>query len=175
MTLDRTKVERLFRLLENSETTPEFFAHVADDVEWTVMGTHPLAGTFTSKAAYLDATFGRLTPLMRSGTHVELVSLSLDGNTAVAELMTHSVTLEGARRSRTGCAGCATSTATRSCGRAATSIRPWSPGPCTATSCVARAPTIRAERRARRDDVWRAAGDVDRIHRVPPVRTSRSD
>jgi ketosteroid isomerase-like protein len=93
---DRATVEAIFGLLENPDTTPAFFEHVADDVEWTVMGTHPLAGTFTSKQEYLDATFSQLGPLMRAGTHIKLSDLYVDGNTVIAELMTHSVTLEGA-------------------------------------------------------------------------------
>lgn len=93
---DRATVEATFRLLENPDTTPTFFDHVADDVEWTVMGTHPLAGTFTTKQDYLDATFSQLGPLMRAGTHIRLIDLYIDGDTVIAELMTHSVTLEGA-------------------------------------------------------------------------------
>jgi ketosteroid isomerase-like protein len=96
MALQRSAIEDLFRLLEHPDTTSEFFDHVADDVQWTVMGTHPLAGTFSSKAEYLAATFGRLSPLMRAGTHIRLVDLYVDGDTAVVEMLTHSVTLEGA-------------------------------------------------------------------------------
>jgi ketosteroid isomerase-like protein len=33
---------------------------------------------------------------MRGGTHIKLVDLFVDGDTAIAELLTHSVTLEGA-------------------------------------------------------------------------------
>lgn len=38
----------------------EFFAQVADDVDWTVMGTHPLAGRYRSKADFLAGTFNKL-------------------------------------------------------------------------------------------------------------------
>jgi hypothetical protein len=30
-----------------------FFISVADDINWTVMGTHPLAGVYNSKADFL--------------------------------------------------------------------------------------------------------------------------
>ena len=42
MTLE--KVENLFKYLEKGNND-NFFKQVADDVSWTVMGTHPLAGT----------------------------------------------------------------------------------------------------------------------------------
>lgn len=96
MTMDRSAAEALFRLLENPDTTLDFFDRVADDVEWSVMGTHPLAGTFTNKADYFAATFARLGPLMRAGTHIKLVDMFIDGDTVIAELLTNSVTLEGA-------------------------------------------------------------------------------
>ena len=36
-----------------------FFEHVADDVDWTIEGTHPLAGRYTNKTI-LEATFLRI-------------------------------------------------------------------------------------------------------------------
>ena len=36
-------VREIFKGLENGDGAA-FFTHVADDVDWTVMGTHPLAG-----------------------------------------------------------------------------------------------------------------------------------
>ena len=41
MTPDR--IRQIFKGLETGDGAA-FFAHVADDVDWTVMGTHPLAG-----------------------------------------------------------------------------------------------------------------------------------
>ena len=98
--------EQLFDNLAHPETTSAFFDRVADDVDWTVEGTHPLAGRFTSRTAYLDATFSRLTPLMREGTHLEVQHLFLDGTTAIAELRTRSTTLDGALYDDTLCWVC---------------------------------------------------------------------
>ena len=44
MTVQVNYVESLFANLENGKSGA-FFEQVADDVNWTVMGTHPLAGT----------------------------------------------------------------------------------------------------------------------------------
>jgi ketosteroid isomerase-like protein len=104
--LDRSDGEALFRLLERPETAPAFFERVADDVTWTVMGTHPLAGTYTSKADFIVATFERLAPLMRAGVHLTLVDLFLDGDTMIAELRAGSTTLEGARYDNALCWVC---------------------------------------------------------------------
>jgi len=49
---DRADGEALFGLLEDPQTTSGFFERVAEDVHWTVMGTHPLVGSYTSKAAF---------------------------------------------------------------------------------------------------------------------------
>jgi ketosteroid isomerase-like protein len=94
--LDRADGEALFGLLEDPRTAPGFFERVAEDVDWTVMGTHPLAGRYTSKAAFTLATFDRLTPLMREGVRLRLRRLFIDGDTMIAELQARSTTLEGA-------------------------------------------------------------------------------
>lgn len=43
-----------------SASGPPFFDHVADDVDWTVQGTHPLAGHYRGNAAFLAGTFAKL-------------------------------------------------------------------------------------------------------------------
>lgn len=86
----------LFDKLADPATTPEFFARVADDVNWTVEGTHPLAGTYSSKEDFTAATFHRLTPIMRDGVRLQLQHLYVDGDTVIAELEATSTTLDGA-------------------------------------------------------------------------------
>jgi len=49
-------VRQIFAGLEHGDGAG-FFTHVADDVDWTVMGTHPLAGHYKSKADFTAATF----------------------------------------------------------------------------------------------------------------------
>jgi ketosteroid isomerase-like protein len=90
---DRT---RLFQCLGDPATVPRFFDRVAEDVTWTVEGTHPLAGTFTSKTHFVQATFGRLGRLMRDDVHLALLNLFIDGDTTIAELQAGSTTLDGA-------------------------------------------------------------------------------
>jgi ketosteroid isomerase-like protein len=59
-------VRKIFAGLEHGDGAA-FFAHVADDVDWTVMGTHPLAGQYTSKADFIAATFAKLGKVLPGG------------------------------------------------------------------------------------------------------------
>jgi uncharacterized protein len=43
MVITPERVREIFKGLENGDGAT-FFKQVADDVDWTVMGTHPLAG-----------------------------------------------------------------------------------------------------------------------------------
>lgn len=90
---DRT---RLFARLADPATAAGFFERVADDVSWTVEGTHPLAGHYGSKQDFTAATFDRLGPLMRDGVRLEVVALHVAGEVTVAELHATSTTLDGA-------------------------------------------------------------------------------
>jgi uncharacterized protein len=56
MTITTDFVRNIFKGLQNGDGAA-FFAHVADDVDWIVMGTHPLAGHYASKKAFIAGTF----------------------------------------------------------------------------------------------------------------------
>jgi uncharacterized protein len=90
---DRTA---LFGYLAKPETQPQFWNRVAEDVDWTVEGTHPLAGRYHSKPEFLAATFTRLTGVLDGGAKLQVQRLHLDGDTAIAELLSTSTTNEGA-------------------------------------------------------------------------------
>ena len=54
-------VRSVFKGLESGDGA-SFFEHVADDVDWTVEGTHPLAGHYKSKALRLRSSTEVLFP-----------------------------------------------------------------------------------------------------------------
>jgi uncharacterized protein len=56
MTVAPDYVREIFKGLEDGDGAA-FFTHVADDVDWTVTGTHPLAGRYRSKADFIGGTF----------------------------------------------------------------------------------------------------------------------
>jgi uncharacterized protein len=94
MTIQAHYVRSLFANLENGR--PEaFFNHVAQDVKWTVMGTHPLAGTYHTKENFLAHTFARLDKLLKEGVVLRVSNLLVDGDTAVVELESLSTALNG--------------------------------------------------------------------------------
>jgi uncharacterized protein len=66
-------VRKVFSALEHGNGAA-FFDHVADNVDWTVMGTHPLAGRYTSKAQFIAGTFAKLAKVLPDG--------AVAGNTA---------------------------------------------------------------------------------------------
>ncbi|MER5485916.1 nuclear transport factor 2 family protein [Streptomyces sp. NPDC002812] len=96
MTDVRADRVRLFGFLQDSGTQPKFWDRVADDVDWTVQGTHPLAGRYHGKQEFLDATFRRLAGVLKGGAKLEVEHVHVDGDITVAELYSTSTTNEGA-------------------------------------------------------------------------------
>ncbi|SRR5579883_60749 len=96
MTLTEDHVRSLFRELEHGNEE-NFFKHVADDVDWTVMGTHPLAGHYTSKQAFLHATFSKLAPLFAHGLQLHVEHITMAGNRAIVELRSMATAKSGLR------------------------------------------------------------------------------
>ena len=76
MAITPDRVREIFKGLDNGDGA-DFFKHVADDVDWTVMGTHPLAGHYRSKRAFQEATFSKLGKVLRSYFHLFLKILQL--------------------------------------------------------------------------------------------------
>jgi ketosteroid isomerase-like protein len=64
----------------------KFFSHVADNVDWTVEGTHPLAGHYQSKADFLSHTFEKLAKVLPQGTQLQVEHTLVSGDWAVVEL-----------------------------------------------------------------------------------------
>ncbi|WP_328889229.1 nuclear transport factor 2 family protein [Streptomyces sp. NBC_00316] len=96
MTAIRDDRVALFGRLRDPTAQPEFWARVADDVDWTVEGTHPLAGRYHSKKEFVAATFTRLAGLLQGGVKLKVEHLYVDGDTTIAELLSTSTSNEGA-------------------------------------------------------------------------------
>ena len=73
MTITSDRVREIFKGLENGDGAA-FFEHVADNVDWTVMGTHPLAGHYPSKRAFVDATFSKLGKVLPKGAQLRVTN-----------------------------------------------------------------------------------------------------
>lgn len=100
--MDMEKVENLFKNLETGNND-DFFKHVSDDVSWTVMGTHPLAGTYHSKEEFISHTFRRLNRILKEGVILKVKNILLQDDTAVVEMESISTALNGKPFNNTYC------------------------------------------------------------------------
>src|SRR5580658_10564277 len=78
-------VRKVFKGLEKGDGSA-FFERVADDVDWIVMGTHPLAGHYRSKNAFREGTFAKLGQVLQNGAQLHVEDLIVKDDEAVVEL-----------------------------------------------------------------------------------------
>jgi uncharacterized protein len=102
MPITHEQVKKLFSYLKTGENEL-FFENVADDVNWKVMGTHPLAGTYHSKQDFISSTFGRLNRILEDGVKLKVESILVKGNTSVVEMESLSTALNGNPFNNTYC------------------------------------------------------------------------
>ena len=96
MTVSPDEVRRLFKALESGDGAA-FFAEVADDVDWTVEGTHPLAGRYHSKAEFQQHTFAKLAKVLPGGAQLHVTGVITSGDWAVVELKSMATAKNGLR------------------------------------------------------------------------------
>jgi ketosteroid isomerase-like protein len=92
-------LKQVHEIFTNLETSNEdvFFAHVADDVDWIVEGTHPLAGHYHSKADFLAHTFEKLAKVLPQGTQLHVEHALVSGDWAIVELHSLATAKNGLR------------------------------------------------------------------------------
>ncbi|KAI9744331.1 MAG: hypothetical protein M1818_002483 [Claussenomyces sp. TS43310] len=59
----KAHIRDVFAHLTRAEAQ-EFYKHVADDVDWTVMGTHALSGHYTDKKSFLEKSVARVSAVL---------------------------------------------------------------------------------------------------------------
>jgi hypothetical protein len=96
MTVTTDLVRDIFKGLENGDGAA-FFSHVADDVDWIVMGTHHLAGHYLSKAAFIAGTFAKLSQVLPQGAQLHVEHLIVKDDQAVVELHSLATARNGMR------------------------------------------------------------------------------
>lgn len=94
MAITSETVRAIFAKL-SGETPGDFFRHVADHVNWTVLGTHPLAGHYPSKRDFQEATFVRLGKLFDGSLKLFTRQVLVDGDQAAVELCVRATTKHG--------------------------------------------------------------------------------
>ena len=96
MAITEDQVRAIFKKLEAGDGD-EFFKHVADNVDWIVEGTHPLAGHYRSKPDFLAHTFEKLAKVLPQGTQLRVDHALVSGDWAVVELQSHATAKNGLR------------------------------------------------------------------------------
>jgi ketosteroid isomerase-like protein len=96
MAIASDRVRSIFRGLENGDGAA-FFEQVADDVDWTVMGTHPLAGQYPSKKAFIAGTFTKLGQVLPQGAQLHVENVIVQDDQAVVELHSLATAKNGMR------------------------------------------------------------------------------
>ena len=94
--LSTAYVREIFKNLE-SGNGEGFFDHVADNVDWIVEGTHPLAGHYHSKAGFLAHTFEKLAKVLPKGAELNVEHALVSGDWAVVELHSDATAKNGLR------------------------------------------------------------------------------
>lgn len=89
-------VRKIFSGLEHGDGAA-FFEHVADDVDWIVMGTHPLAGHYKSKSDFIAGTFAKLGRVLPDGAQLHVEHLLVADDQAVVELHSEATAKNGMR------------------------------------------------------------------------------
>jgi ketosteroid isomerase-like protein len=96
MGITSDSVREIFKGLENGDGAA-FFEHVADNVDWIVEGTHPLAGHYFSKKAFIEGTFAKLSQVLPNGAQLHVEDLLVRDNEAVVELHSLATAKNGMR------------------------------------------------------------------------------
>jgi uncharacterized protein len=96
MTITSESVREIFKGLENGDGAG-FFEHVADNVDWIVEGTHPLAGHYPSKKAFIEGTFTKLGKVLPQGAQLHTENVIVQDNQAVVELHSLATAKNGMR------------------------------------------------------------------------------
>ena len=94
--LSTAYVREVFKHLESGDGKG-FFDHVADNVDWIVEGTHPLAGHYHSKADFLAHTFEKLAKVLPQGAQLHTKHALVSGDWAVVELHSLATAKNGMR------------------------------------------------------------------------------
>ena len=102
MSVTADYVRDLFGNLETGKLE-RFFSRVADDVDWTLMGTHPLAGHYTSKSELIARTFARIERIMKEGIVLKVNHVIVSGDEAAVEMESLSVAKNGRPFNNTYC------------------------------------------------------------------------
>jgi ketosteroid isomerase-like protein len=94
--LNKSYIQQIFSALASGDGKG-FFDHVAEDADWIVEGTHPLAGHYRSKAEFLTHTFDKLRKVLPCGAELHVQHVIIADEWAVIELRSDATAKNGLR------------------------------------------------------------------------------
>jgi ketosteroid isomerase-like protein len=95
-------VRDAFRPWEEGNSGP-FFALIADDVAWTVIGSTPASGVFPSKQAVIDKAFGPLLERLAGPLKTRFLDVAADGEKVFLRFESSGVAKTGLHYEQTYC------------------------------------------------------------------------
>jgi uncharacterized protein len=90
----RVLLKMIFSHLEKGDLK-SFWDYFSEDVNWTVEGTHPLAGKYQSLTEFRKATFDRLPQVLASPIKFKVKDLLVDGSRGAVIMDGESITHDG--------------------------------------------------------------------------------
>lgn len=70
----KAQIKDIFALLARGDAKA-FYENVAEDVNWTVMGTHALSGIYNSKSSFLSMSASRIASALDGPMEMEIRSV----------------------------------------------------------------------------------------------------
>ncbi|KAA6418919.1 hypothetical protein WJX79_009738 [Trebouxia sp. C0005] len=83
--LTKQYVSELFHNLETGQA-PDFLSRVADNVDWTIKGTHPLAGHYSSRKAFQEGALAKIGAGLKEPLKLKVNNILVDGDWAAVEM-----------------------------------------------------------------------------------------
>jgi len=87
-------VTQVFARWEQGDQT-SFFDALAEDMQWTAIGSTPISGHYTSKAEYLEKVYQPLRAHFSGPTHCQVKQILAEGDTVVVQWQGETPTQSG--------------------------------------------------------------------------------
>ncbi|KAJ3580039.1 hypothetical protein NPX13_g517 [Xylaria arbuscula] len=84
-----TQIRDIFQHLQDGDAATFYAKYVADDVHWTVMGTHALSGVYENKKDFLSLSASRIAAVLDGPMKLNIVKVIGGGDEewAVVEMV----------------------------------------------------------------------------------------
>ena len=99
---NKHRVREAFMLWEAGDSDP-FFALIADDVIWRVIGTTPLSGVYHTKKALIENAFEPLIERLNGHLATRFVDLSGEGNKLFLQFTSSGLATNGIKYEQSYC------------------------------------------------------------------------